>query len=176
MNGYKTQNLLTQLDRIEVMRDELLDEVKILSNDHIKHSPSEGKWSVIEIIEHLVLGEEYVLRSLFGNKPLVHQRRKPYHFIRYYIVMGILASSFNVRTPSKKMNPTSKVSLKALTDRWEQSHCILRDYLKGLDSETVHHAVFFHPICGPLTPKKALAMLEVHLKRHWKQIREILSK
>lgn len=168
-------NLLTQLDRIERIREKLLEEVQLLPEKVTQKSLSEGKWSILEIIEHLVLGEDYVLNGVGSSEKLVHKRRRPYHFIRYFIVMGILHSSFKVKVPTRKMKPEANSTLEELTKRWEHNHQMLRSYLEKLDSDTLSDAVFFHPISGPLTPQKALNMMEIHLKRHWKQIREIAS-
>ncbi|GAB5409429.1 MAG: hypothetical protein BalsKO_17940 [Balneolaceae bacterium] len=175
MPNQKNKSLINHLDRIEVMRSELLEEVKLLSEEQINSSPSKKEWSILEIIEHLVLGEEYVMSSIFRSEEPTHRKRKPYHFVRYYIVMGILSSSFKVKTPSKKMNPSSNSSLEELNKRWKYNHQTIRDYLMSLNSETVKKAVFFHPISGPLKPDKALKMLEVHLKRHWKQIKRLTN-
>lgn len=167
--------LLLQLNRIELMRKELLEEVQSLSNETIKKSPEEGKWSIIEIIEHLILGEDYVLNGVGTTKKLTPKRRLPYHFIRYFIVMRILRSSFKVTIPTRKMAPETNSSMEELALRWQNNHQLLRSFIGTLDSNTLSNAVFFHPISGPLTPQQAINMTEAHLKRHWKQIQRIAN-
>lgn len=166
------QTLFTQLDHIEQYRKELLEEVQLLSEEVIRKSPSEEKWSILEIIEHLVLGEDYVLG---GSEKLLPRKRTPLHFFRYLFVMSILRSFVKVSVPSRKMRPESKSSLDELSERWKHNHQKLRNYLENLDSHNLSDAIFFHPISGPLTAQQALNMLEVHLKRHRKQIKAIIS-
>lgn len=173
MSKSLNQDLLSQLDRVEILRDELLNEVHNLTDTQINRSPANGKWTILQIIEHLVLGEDYVLGDISQLENAVLKKRKPYHFIRFYIVMGILSSSFKVKAPSKKMYPTSKYSLDELSIRWKNNHSLLRTYFENLTTKTRNKAVFFHPITGPLKPKKALNLLEVHLHRHRKQIQEL---
>lgn len=165
-------NLLSQLGRIERIREELLEEVQPLPDDQIRQSSSEEKWNILEIIEHLVLAEDYVFG---GSEKPTPKKRTPLHFLRYVFVMSILRSFIKVNVPSRKMKPQFNSSLEVLTKRWEQNHQTLRKYLENLDSNTLSDAVFFHPISGPLTAQQALYMLEVHLKRHHKQVQEIIS-
>lgn len=166
------QNLLNQLDRIEQDRKELFEEVQLLPEELIRKKPSEEKWSILEIVEHLVLGEDYVLGASEKQLP---RKRTPFHFFRYLFVMTILRSFVKVGVPSRKMRPESKSSLDELSERWENNHQKLRNYLENLDPDNLSDAIFFHPISGPLTVQQALNMMEVHLKRHRKQIEAIIS-
>lgn len=163
------------MDRIEQVRSSLIEKVKHLDNEQLTLAPSEGKWSILQIIEHLVLAE----RDVLGN-PSIIERRKPYqqnwkNVFGYYIVIGILRSIIKVPVPTRSMIPRGKKSLEELIADWDENHAALKTHLK-LEAEGKRNGVYFkHPVSGPVTTKQALTMLEVHLNRHIKQINAILK-
>lgn len=158
---------LRQLDRIEQKRTSLLDAVARLEPSRLDAHPVPGKWSIREIIEHLVLAERSVLGDLSG---LQERPRSFRHRVRYLIVMGVLRGRIPVRAPSTAMLPTGERSLPELRETWDESHRRLRAYVSGLDRRGLRRAVFRHPFAGPLPVPQALRMLEAHLATHTRQI------
>lgn len=49
------------------------------------------------------------------------------------------------------------------------------DRLHRIDERGERQAVFAHPISGPLTPHQAILMLDVHLRRHARQVRRLIA-
>jgi hypothetical protein len=87
--------------------------------------------------------------------------------------MSILRFNIPVKTPSSGMRPSGKKDLGELRNMWEENSDRIRAFAEGLDRDGLGKAVFSHPVSGPMTPGQALAMLEVHLRRHIKQIGDL---
>jgi len=135
--------------------------------------PRPGKWSIQEIVEHLVLAEEDVFLDLDDLERLEDRPRRPKNRLLYFLVMFILRYGIPVEAPSRAMLPTGDSSLSELRHRWEWNHARLGAYLAGLSAAGARRAVFRHPVTGPLTVRQAIRMVEVHLDRHIRQIRTL---
>jgi hypothetical protein len=130
----------------------------------------DGKWSVLEIIEHLVLAEEDVLIDAANLDTLPARRRRAKHRVGYLVVMFVLRFDIPVAAPSDAMLPTGSTSLPELRSKWEANHRRLGELVDGLDRAAADRAIFRHPVAGPMTVPQATRMLEVHLDRHIRQI------
>jgi len=161
------QNLV---DRIDQKRRALLERVSQMDPEQLTANPVEGKWSILQIIEHLVISERDVMPGLSNPADLVPGKKNFKDRALFRLVMVILRSPIPVKTPSRGMVPRGKKSLDELRAMWDQNHEWLRSFVAGLDQSGESAAVFSHPVAGPLSPEEALRMLDVHLTRHIKQI------
>ena len=97
--------LTTRLDRIEAARSALLTRVALLSEAQQTQRPAPGTWSILEIIEHLVVCEYEVL----GDFSTLNQRegrpRSLMNRVLFTMVMGIFFFNISVPAPSKGMLP-----------------------------------------------------------------------
>lgn len=159
--------------RIERKRNILLEEVESLDPGALHAHPRPGKWSIHEIVEHLVVAEEDVVIDYRNLHGLEARPRTLKNRLTYLIVMLVLRFDIPVQAPSEAMLPRGDLSLRALRVRWELNHVRMRAYLDGLDRAKSRRAIFRHPVSGPLTVPQALAMLEAHLDRHIRQIRTL---
>jgi hypothetical protein len=164
-------SLRARIVRIERRRNELLDRLALLREEHLAATPIEGKWSILEIVEHLVPSERDVMPGISDPSDLASRLRTLKDRILFLLVMVLLRFPIPVRTPSKGMVPRGKKSLGELRDMWDQNHQWLKSFFDGLGRESLRRPVLAHPVAGPLTPGQAVWMLEVHLVRHLKQIR-----
>ena len=162
-----------RLQAFNEKRRALLDEMGALDPATLVARPLAGKWSMLEIIEHLVLAERAVLQGLPELSQLREQERRLKHRFSYAIVMVVLRCSIPVRVPSPAMIPQGDRSLGELRRLWDESQEWLRAYIDRLDRRGFRRAVFEHPVAGPLSVKQALHMGQVHLDTHIRQIRKL---
>jgi len=166
-------SLAQRLQSIETKRARLLDRADAMDPSRLTAHPRPGKWSILEIIEHLVLAESDVFQDPAKLEAMTPRRRKLKHRIRYPIVMLVLRYDIPVQVPSQAMRPNGTRSLADLRAQWEASHAGLRAWVTGSDPARLEQPLFYHPIAGPLTTAQSLAMLEVHLDRHIRQIERL---
>jgi DinB superfamily len=160
-----------RLRAIETKRSSLIDLLSGVDPNLIAARPQPGKWSIQEIVEHLVLSEVAVfgvLNTLEGRAP---QPRTLRHRVLYVVVMFILRFDIPVRVPSPDLKPRGGRSIEELRAQWETHHRLLRTWIESSEPSALARPLFAHPIAGPMTTAEALRMLEVHLDRHVRQIR-----
>ena len=161
------------LARLDSTHRQLLDTVETLDDAILSQRPTEGEWSIAEIINHLRLVEERVIKDL--GKSL---ERPPAQLgmLRRLVPTSIVASRLiRVQAPKAVVptNPPDKLSNIA-----EFNHA--REQLKQLcelhGKEKLSRAVFRHPFLGQITGIAAVSFVSYHERRHYKQIREVLKK
>ena len=169
------EQLQQRLRALDERRRALLDEVEALSDERLTAKPVPGKWSILEIVEHLVLAERDVLQNLPEPSQLVARPRRLKARVSYPLVMFVLRHGIPAKVPSPRMVPTGRASLAALRRQWDETHQWLRIYVDGLARGDFGKAVFEHPIAGPLTVEQAIRMDLVHLETHAREIRRLVA-
>jgi DinB family protein len=169
----RSMRLDQRLQAFNEKRGALLDEMDALDPATLVARPLAGKWSILEIIEHLVLAERAVLQGLPEPSRLSERERRLKHRFFYPIVMFVLRYGISVQVPSPAMVPQGDCSLRELRSLWDENQRWLRTYIGCLDHNGLCRPVFEHPVAGPLSVKQAVRMDQVHLDSHVRQIRRL---
>ncbi len=164
-----------RLARIEHKRLALLTDVAALDEAALTAHPRPDKWSVREIIEHLVLAEEDVVGDFSRLDALEAQPRGIGNHVRFVIVLLVLRFKIPVKAPSRAMLPTGERALSELIARWDTHQRQMQAFVAGLDRAGARRAIFRHPIAGPISVSQALLMLDAHLDSHIRQIRRLVQ-
>lgn len=159
------------LTRISRLREALIVELRASDPGLLTAHPIPGKWSILEIVEHLVLAEEALFAGQRGQKGDVVPRRTIRNLGLYLVVMGVIGFGVPVRVPSRSMRPTGSRTLAELDEAWEQSHDRLWRHVAEMPRGGLSHPIFAHPVSGPMSTRQAIWMLEAHLRHHRRQIR-----
>lgn len=165
-----THHLSALIQALDERRGALLSEVETLRPEDLQARPASGAWSILEIVEHLVVAERVILQGLPEPSALVPAPRGPRHRLTYPLVWLVLRLGIPVKAPSRRMLPTGAAALDELRPRWEATYQWLRAYAASL-APGADPAVFRHPVCGPLTLRQALRLDRLHLEVHARQIR-----
>jgi len=163
-------DLMARLTRIEATRRLVLERAAALTSERLTARPGHDRWSMLDILEHLVLAERDVFGDLSTAGARQPQRRRVRDHVSFVVVMAVLRFGIPVKAPSRGMLPTGARTLDDLRQSWEEHHRQLRALIDGGTRAVTGGAIFRHPVAGPLTMRQALAMLEVHLDRHRRQI------
>ena len=166
--------LHARLQRFDRTRQHLMEEMSTLDAARLNATPMPGKWSTLQIVEHLVVAERAVFLDLPNPSDLVARTRGLGHHLRYALVMSVLRLGVPVRVPSPTMVPRGSHELCALGCMWDENQLWLRTVAERLGSEVVRAAVLVHPIAGPLTVAQGVRMGQVHVDGHIRQIRQRL--
>lgn len=89
--------------------------------------------------------------------------------------MFILRFDVPVKVPSAARLPEGTGSLGSLWAQWEASHAAPCRWVEASDTRVRRHALFSHPVAGPMTMADTLRMLDVHLDRHIRQNDGLMS-
>ena len=165
--------LAERLHRIEGKRERLLAGLATLPPRVLEAHPLPGKWSIAEIVEHLVISEEGVIGDFARLADRKALARNAKNRMLYIAVMGVLRFDIPVQVPSRGMKPVGGRTLAQLGAAWELNHARLRAFVHTVNPGRLRDAIFRHPVAGPLTLGQGLLMLETHLDRHIRQIRRL---
>jgi hypothetical protein len=152
----------------------LLEEVGQLSEEQIYSRPHTDGWSILQILQHLVLAERAVLEPIMGKKTAAPGRRGLRNLLGYALVVLVLRWDLPVPVPSEEMVPDGQTTLAELRRQWDENYRVLERHLEDLRDENSDPAVFRHPVTGSLTAAQMIRIAELHLCSHQRQIQRAL--
>ena len=162
-----------RLHAFNTTRNALLDEMERVATGALLATPIAGAWSILDIIEHLVLAERAVFRELPDPRRLVDATRGVADYVRYLLVLFVLTSRVRVRVPSPAMVPRGNRGLAELRRRRDENQAWVRSCIDRHGAEVGRRMVCEHPIAGPLSLEQALVMGQIRLDGHIRQIRAL---
>jgi hypothetical protein len=154
-------------------RHALLDDLLELNADQLKRKPRPDDWSILQIVQHMVLAERDVMQHLPEPKELIDRERGLRARLFYVLVLFILRWGIRVPVPAEGMVPDGNTSLPELRQQWDENLSWFRRYLDTLRPEDLKRAVFSHPVAGPLTGPQAGKMAQFHFDAHFRQIKKV---
>ncbi len=132
-------------------------------------------WSLIQVMEHLVIAERDVLQGLPDLAAMPRRRRRWRSYLSYPAVLFILRSGITVPVASSTMAPRGDRSWPELREAWDENAAWLAGYVDGLTEAERRNAPFVHPMTGPLPVKQTLKLLRVHFNSHQRELRKLLA-
>ncbi len=165
--------LIERLQSFDARRNALLDEMEALEPETLTARPLAGKWTILEIVEHLVLAERVVFQGLPDPAQLKARKPRPGQRVRHFLVLFVLRTGIPVGVASPAMIPEGGRSLAELRRLWDENQAWLRGCAESLGPARFREAVLKHPIAGPITLRQAAVMSRIHLERHIGQIRRL---
>ena len=162
--------LRDKFERYDRSRRALLNDLANLNDEQPKGKPGPSEWSILQIVQHMVLAEREVMQYLPEPKELIHRKRGLRARIFYVVVLLILRWNIRVPVPSKGMVPDGNTSLSELRQQWDENLRWFKGYLDSLGLEDLKRAVFSHPVAGPLTGPQAGTLAQYHFEAHLRQI------
>lgn len=161
------------IQALDDRRCALFDELDTLSGEVLSAKPHPDTWSILEVVEHLVLAERVILQGLPERTDLVARPRSLKNHGAYALVWLILRWGIPVKVPSRRMLPTGNLSLVELRQAWDEHVRWLRSFEEGSGVDAYRQAVFLHPVAGPITLVQALRLDQLHLRIHTRQISKL---
>ena len=164
--------LAHHLDALDGARADLLAAVRAASPAQRVFRPARDSWSMVDVVEHLVLAEEGALLSLVKG-PRPGARVTVRNRVAVVLIRLSLSAGFRVRVPASRLLPQGGLSLEELERRWATVAATLRERVAGLEHADRHAPRFRHPIAGWLPLASGFAFLVTHLTHHRRQIDRI---
>ena len=172
------QRVLKRLDRVH---EKLLATVASLDEVSFAKPPAAGSWSVSQIIQHLALVEDRVIKDL--EKEISRPPRKV-RLVRRFVPTSIVSSRLlRVKSP-QAVNPEThprpsdgnEVPTKAnAIANYNRARNDLKHLCKTHGNNRFRQIVFKHPFLGELDGVATVSFVGYHEQRHFKQIREVLK-
>jgi DinB family protein len=141
--------------------------------------PSEGCWSVAEVLEHLALVEEHIAQLI--RRLVADQRANGLSAERDSSSVAQMFDSTFVLDRSRKrvareaMQPRGDVDAAAAWTHLERARQATQETVRDLDGMALGEVNAPHPALGPLNGYQWFLFLAAHEGRHAAQIREIMA-
>lgn len=166
-----------QFKQLEQERRNLFNELKNYSDEVINKKPSSDKWSVAEVIAHLITAEEMSLKYL-SKKIQDTSKEKPEgfkHKYRWILVQIVFNFNIKFKAPEIVEPKMGYQSLANLETKWSDIRNQTLQLLQKLSDDEVNKTLWKHAIAGKLNLHHMVQFFGVHYNRHKKQIERTLT-
>jgi len=165
--------MIRSLKRLDSIHQKLIDSVLPLEAGLFCQRPSENEWSVAEIVQHLCLVEERVIKDLTRA---IASEPQTVGFLKRLIPTSIVSSRLlRVKAP-KAVNPIAVLAKDEAIENYNRARSSLKQLCASHGSDRFRKLVFKHPFLGSIDGVATVSFVGYHERRHYKQIREVLKK
>jgi uncharacterized damage-inducible protein DinB len=161
-------------DKLEDQRQRMLAMIEDLPTDQLQFAPSADRWSILQVIQHVVQGETAMLHSEaeLRNHPL-RGHLQPGEMVG--IVKEFLEKDMVDAVPDPSMEPDGDTTLDELRRLWHEERQAMTVLLDTVNEENRNRVMFSHVASGPLTALQMLEIAQAHLGTHTRQIERLLN-
>ena len=158
---------------METDRLNLLAGLRSMTNDEFNQQPGPGKWSIAQVLLHLVIAEEGMVR--YTNKKLQYSNTLKTSGLVEKVKVAAL--KFCLWLPLKYKVPKwiddvpASASFDDLNQRWHVVRTELNRLIGHLEKENLlNKNVFKHPVIKRINIFQALGFIQFHFNHHLLQI------
>lgn len=150
------------------VRAQLVEEVSSMSDDDLNQKPSEDKWSVRQILEHLYLmegGVAKIIKRQLSSDESQTISDKP--------IERAVDRSIKVDVPDFAKPGEESKSCAELLDSLSTTHELLKTIDESATDEQLGEKAYPHPVFGEMSLKQWIPFVAYHELRHLEQIKEV---
>ncbi|HSJ39270.1 MAG TPA: DinB family protein [Planococcus sp. (in: firmicutes)] len=155
----------------EKIRNRILETAEGFSDEQLNHKPAQGKWSVMQILDHLQLMENVIARNIakeLERETSKKAMKKP--------IQITVSRAIKVDAPSYTQPSDDFVNLSAMKVKLEASRTRLNQIYDNASEEALKSKSLPHPVFGKVPLIQWFPFVGLHEKRHLKQLESLLSK
>lgn len=161
------------LRRLDSIHQKLLTTLAPIAPEVYSQRPAEGEWSVAEIVHHLCLVEDRVIKELEGAIARPPQR---VGFLRRLIPTSIITVRLIRVKASRSMTPLDAPAKDLAIENFARTRNNLKTLCATHGADRLRNLIFKHPVLGEIDGVATVSFVGYHEQRHYKQIREVLRK
>ena len=168
-------DIQAQYDSLKLKFEALLQRLDSLTGETLAFKAGPDRWSIVEVVEHLVIAEKGLLEQLATNIPastLDPEAKTPE---KHRTVIKVMERDIEVDVPHASLEPHGNIALEDLCSQWKDIRNKLPGLLAEIKPEKKDDPVFQHPYGGPLDIADTLQFYEVHFDNHMRHIDRILA-
>ena len=164
-----------RLERIERDWERLFDSVARMDDARLNRPPAEAKWSIAQILSHLLQSEDLALRYL-NKKSQAGAGMEKVRLASWWRLTALvvaLRSPLRVRAPAVVATVPEHRGLDDLLEERKELRESWRAFIAGYPDELLDRACYRHPYAGRLSLDQCLITTQEHLTHHAKQVARI---
>ncbi|WP_110113587.1 DinB family protein [Bacillus sp. CGMCC 1.16541] len=159
------------MEHNELIRSEVLESVRHLSNEQLNKKVEEGSWTIMQVLDHLYLMEKTIVGTMtkvLAQGPEQPTDEKPIH----------LTPDRSRKVPAPDyVDPSDEyMTLEEVKKKLHESREALHAFVAQHEEEELKKKSFSHPVFGLLHLKQWCDFIGYHEKRHLEQIEELKAK
>jgi hypothetical protein len=155
------------MDHNKEIREEVLQSVLGLTDTQLNEKPT-GKWSIMQVLEHLYLLERLVVHQM--SKVMLSDEETA---IEDKPINRVIDRTNKFEAPSYVTPSDDFTTFTTIEEKLLKSRSALEAFLVDADEEKMLKRSIKNPVLGPLNLKQWVEFIGWHEKRHLAQIEEI---
>ncbi len=168
-------HLIEKFEELESKRIALIKKLENYSLKQLNSHRIQNKWSIIQIIFHLIKTEHIVIIS-FKKAVKNNNYEKIAGLsakIRSMLLNLALKTSIRFKAPKLMQNVPETYDFGELLRKWVMIRNELADFIKNCNSDVMNINIFRHPYAGYMNITQSIDFLDEHFNHHVKQIEKI---
>lgn len=147
---------------IENQKAVFISYLNALSEDALTARATPVDWSLLEVLEHVIIVEEWV------SAPFINSEGKRVGMKAYLFTgLGGAITRSGIRIPTLPVaEPSGTASLNDLIERWARARQSLAPKLLQVTASRWYAPIALHPFAGPMNAYQVMGLLDVHLAYH----------
>lgn len=165
-----------QFEKMETVRESIFEMLKFYSPEQLAFKPAPEKWSVIQVLQHLLITEEGTYRYLTRKNQAESLPDAGWGASGRSLLLNLaLKSPLRFKAPENLAQPEGDSSFDVLMRDWQKVREALRGFARALPPERLKAAIFRHPYAGYFNLSQTFKFIDKHVRHHRRQIRGILD-
>ncbi len=167
--------LLQKYDILQLDKANILNYIENLNNDALHMKPGKDKWSLAQILFHIIKGEQYAFISMSNSlKPDTELKNLGLSAsFKFFILKSALKTNIKFKAPPIARKVPESVNVNELLSKWNEIRTGINEVCLTIPKDKLNKGVFKHPYIGFINLNQTLDFLVFHLKHHLKQIEQI---
>ena len=165
-------HLTKQYEKIEALKGKMLQKVAAKSKSEQHAKPSEGKWSEMQVLIHLIEAETGVIAYI--NKKTADtgklQNATLGNWIKSRLLVILLSLPLKFKAPKVLKEPSNEISLDAATKQWIKNSADFKEIIARMD-KLEDKIVFKHPVAGYFNLSQTFDFIYNHMQHHYGQLK-----
>ncbi len=163
-------------EKIEQQKADILVRVEGWPIELLGFRPSEGEWSAVEVLDHLVRTEDAIQAAARIGLSKPH-RIGLLDKLRTRSLSAVFRSDRRVKVPRRvtQVLPGAGNTVNSVRDSWGLSRASLAQFLVTIPEALLSEGIFKHPVGGWMSVTGILGFLSDHITHHEFQLSRILK-
>lgn len=157
---------------LEKTRESYLHTARSLSRDQLQYKPAPDRWSIAEVLEHIIIVERRVLGSIEKTVQQTPSASKS-TFEDDFLVGQVATRVGRLKGPDVLM-PTGQWPVHQLPEEFEAVRGRSLEFAGSTKADLRQHG-FPHPVFGELDCYQWLLLIPAHCERHLAQAAEVTA-
>jgi hypothetical protein len=166
-------------DELESQRGQILESVRHLTPDQLNKSLRPGKWSVSQILSHIITAERMSLMYIEKKLQGVHEVADSgwWEEIKLFgLKVSQRLPGIKFRAPKRVVENTAfYLDHDTIRKEWDLVRSDAKALLSKIDGAQAKRLVYRHPIAGYLNIKQCFIFFREHITHHTPQIKKLVN-